>query len=137
MTPLVGTRTSEITANSRIINGPFSGPWGHFGQNKARYLSNFSLRYRAFLVAGTGFEPATSGYSKALFSLFRARLEAVELMVFYRLQHGASHNARIPVNASIKRNTSISRNECIPLKASKKLNACVSRNTFIYSKEEQ
>ena len=40
---------------------PFSGPSGHFGQDKTRYFSDFSLRYRVFLVAGTGFEPATSG----------------------------------------------------------------------------
>ena len=53
--------TASRKSGVNTQNDPFSGPSGHFGQNKTRYPSDFSLRYRVSLVAGTGFEPATSG----------------------------------------------------------------------------
>ena len=55
-------QAEKLPLQQHVVSyNPFSGPSGHFGHNKTRYLSDFSLRYRVFLVAGTGFEPATSG----------------------------------------------------------------------------
>lgn len=80
-----------LAAQPQIINGPFSGPSGHIGQNKARYLSEFSLRYRAFLVAGTGFEPATSGLSSRRFAhVLRVRLEWMDFQLRWRFRAARS-----------------------------------------------